>query len=203
MLKTLLLVYYEFFKVGLFSIGGGLATVPFLKEIAMRYDWFDLDMLSTMIAVAESTPGAIGVNMATYSGFVAGHSAGGLMAGLVGCVISTLGLISPAIIVITLVSKAYKKFRDNHLVQSGFYGVRPAVTGMIASAGLIIIQAAFLKGSIPAYTGIWTWVREFLGIVDYKAVILFAAAFIALRKIKVHPIWFIVTGGVLGAVFLM
>ena len=194
MLKTLIVLYYEFFKVGFFAVGGGLATIPFLREIAMSYDWFDINTLSTMIAIAESTPGAIGVNMATYAGFNAGHFAAGVGGAMVGAVISTLGLISPAIIVITIVSKAYKKFRDNRLVQNAFYGVRPAVMGMVASAGLILLQAALLKGEFAD-------IKSFFGAVDYKSLLLFAFTLVALRKVKVHPIVFIVIGGILGAVF--
>ena len=91
-LELLLLAFYEFFKTGLFALGGGLATIPFLTEMMNKYHWFTADMLTDMIAVSESTPGAIGINMATYTGY---H-----INGVLGGIVATLGLVAPSIIVI-------------------------------------------------------------------------------------------------------
>ena len=199
-LKTFLLLIYEFFKTGLFSIGGGLATVPFLREIAERYTWFTLDMLSDMIAVSESTPGAIGINMATYAGFSAGYSVGGLPTGILGGIIATLSLAAPSIIIILLVAKVYQKFKSNPLVANAFYTIRPAVTGMIAAVAVTLTASALLSGS-------FTWVvRDLIGLVSVKAVILFAVIAGAMfnKKLKkLHPIVFIVFAGICGAVFSM
>lgn len=199
---TFLLLFIEFFKIGFFSVGGGLATIPFLQQIANRYDWFDLSMLSDMIAVAESTPGPIGINMATYSGFQAGHQFG-LLGGVAGGIIATMGIVIPAIIVIALISKAYRKFKQNPLVESAFYGIRPVVTGMIASAALLLLQQGLLNGAVPAYTSFTQWVGDIFSIIDIKAVILFAVVFICLKKFKLHPVIFIVASGVIGAIFSM
>lgn len=199
---TFLTLFLEFFKIGLFAVGGGLATIPFLKELATSYDWFDLNLLSNMIAVAESTPGPIGINMATYAGFQAGHTYG-LLGGLLGGLTATMGIVVPAIIVITLVSKAYRKFKENPLVENAFYGIRPVVTGMIASAGLLLLQQGLLDGAMPEFSSFGKWISDLWSTIDFKAVILFIAVFVCIRKFKLHPIVFIAASGVLGAVFSM
>lgn len=199
---TFLILFLEFFKIGLFSVGGGLATIPFLQELAGKYDWFDLSLLSNMIAVAESTPGPIGINMATYSGFQAGHEYG-LVGGLFGGFIATMGIVIPAIIVITVISKAYRKFKENPLVENAFYGIRPVVTGMIASAGLLLLQQGLLDGSMPEFVSLGKWISDVWSMVDFKAVVLFAAVLVCVRRFKLHPIFFIVASGVIGAVFSM
>ncbi|MDY3030879.1 MAG: chromate transporter [Clostridia bacterium] len=198
---TFLILFLEFFKIGLFSVGGGLATIPFLQELASKYDWFDLSLLSNMIAVAESTPGPIGINMATYSGFQAGHTYG-LWGGLLGGFTATMGIVVPALLVITIISKAYKKFKENPLVESAFYGIRPVVTGMIASAGLLLLQQGLLDGAVPSFNGM-QWFAETAKLIDIKALILFAAVLICVRKFKLHPIIFIAASGVIGALLGM
>lgn len=197
-----LTVFLEFFKIGLFAVGGGLATIPFLKELAANYDWFDLGLLSNMIAVAESTPGPIGINMATYSGFQAGHEYG-VLGGLLGGLTATMGIVVPAIIVITLVSKVYRRFKENPLVENAFYGIRPVVTGMIASAGLLLLQQGLLDGAMPKFVSFGKWIRDVWSIVDLKAVILFIAVLVGIKKSKLHPIVFIAASGLVGAVFSM
>ena len=119
-------LFFEFFKAGLFAVGGGLATLPFLQDISARTGWFTTDQLADMIAVSECTPGPIGVNMATYAGF--------LVKGVPGAVTATLGLICPSVIVIIIVARILKKFQSNKYVQAAFYGLRPAPTGLIGAA---------------------------------------------------------------------
>ena len=199
-LKTFGLLVYEFFKTGLFSIGGGLATIPFLREMAVKYPWFSLNILSDMIAVSESTPGPIGVNMATYAGFNAGYSVGGLPAGILGSVIATLSLVAPSIIVILMLSGVYRKFKTNPLVANAFYAIRPAVTGMIAAVAVTLLEAALLVDSFTPSLG------ELVGLINVKAVILFVLMAVAMNikpLKKLHPIVFIVFAGVCGAVFSM
>ena len=123
-------LFFEFAKVGLFAVGGGLATIPFLQDMGARTGWFtDVD-LTTMIAVSESTPGPMGVNMATYVGFET--------AGPVGAVLATLGLITPSIIIIMVIAGFLQKFRQSRTVDAVFRGLRPASTALIASAGLSV-----------------------------------------------------------------
>ena len=122
----LIQLFYEFFKAGLFAVGGGLATLPFLQDISAKTGWFTLDQLADMIAISECTPGPIGVNMATYVGFST--------AGVPGALAATLGLIAPSIIVILIIAGFLKRFQDNRYVQAAFYGLRPASTGLIGAA---------------------------------------------------------------------
>ena len=131
-----LTLFLEFFKVGLFSVGGGLATIPFLSELATKYNWFDQKTLMDMIAVSQSTPGAIGINMATFAGFKA--------SGIIGGIIATLGLVTPSVIVIIIVAHFLNKFKESRTVESIFYGLRPAVAALIGSAGYEVFKVSIL-----------------------------------------------------------
>ena len=133
---TYLILFLEFFKIGLFAVGGGLATLPFLSELAGKYPWFDESMLGNMIAVSQSTPGPIGINMATYAGFNAGGVLGGLVA--------TIGIVTPSVIIILIVAHVLNKFKESKSVQSVFYALRPAVTGLIAVAGFGVFKISVL-----------------------------------------------------------
>ena len=131
-------LFWEFFKTGLFAVGGGLATLPFLQDMADRTGWFTHAQLADMLAVSESTPGPIGVNMATYVGFTTG--------GIGGALVATIGLVTPSVIVILIVAAFLNAFRDSKWVSAAFYGLRPASTGHIAAAGFSV--TIFLLASI-------------------------------------------------------
>lgn len=184
---TYLLLFYEFFKVGLFSIGGGMATIPFLMDLAETQPWFTPEQLTDMIAVAESTPGPIGINMSTFAGFRAGGVLGGILA--------TFSLVLPSVIVICIISKFMQKFRSSRLVDDAFYGLRPASAAMIAGAmSQVLILSLFhteLFGSAP-----WYEVLN-IGSIILFFVILLAAIFLK----KLHPIVFILAGAAAGIVF--
>ena len=140
----LLRLFYEFFKTGLFSVGGGMATIPFLQHMGEATGWFTNQELTTMIAVSESTPGPMGVNMATYVGFHIGSTSGmGGLGGIVGAVVATLGLITPSIIVILIIAGFLQKFRHSRTVEAVFSGLRPASTALIAAAGLSVAFSVF------------------------------------------------------------
>ena len=124
-------LYWEFFKTGLFAVGGGMATLPFLKDIGEKTGWYTYADLMNMLAVSESTPGPIGINMATYVGFTAG--------GPLGALVATLGEVTPSIIVILIIAALLKNFRDNKYVNNAFYGLRPASTGLIGAACVAVI----------------------------------------------------------------
>lgn len=177
---TLLLLFAEFFKTGLFAIGGGLVTVPYLYEMAYKYPWFTPQQLTDMIAISESTPGPIGVNMATFAGFNAG--------GISGAVIATLGLIMPSIIIILIVAKILAKFRENKFVNYAFYGIRPAVAGMILSAWFGLFKMCMIN---TGYTG----VMDFFML---KELIIFLCFVILNFKTKINPIFYIIIGAVVG-----
>ena len=177
---TLLLLFAEFFKTGLFAIGGGLVTVPYLYEMANKYPWFTPQQLTDMIAIAESTPGPIGVNMATFAGFNA--------EGIWGSLIATLGLITPSIVIILIVAKILTKFRQNKFVNYAFYGIRPAVAGMILSAWFGLFKMCLIN---EAHTGI---VDFFL----LKELIIFLFFVILNFRTKINPIFYIIMGAVVG-----
>ena len=187
----LLRLFFEFFKTGLFSVGGGMATIPFLYDISDRTGWFTHELLADMIAVSESTPGPIGVNMATYVGYVT--------AGPLGAVIATLGLITPAILVILLIARAMSAFRDNPLVEAGFYGLRPCSVGLIAAAGVLVLRISLLRTELYAQTG------SLSALFHWKAILLAALLLICTRYIKrlkdLHPVVFILASAVIGIVF--
>ena len=124
-------LFWEFFKTGLFAIGGGMATLPFLKDIGESTGWYTYGDLMNMLAVSESTPGPIGINMATYVGYTVG--------GVPGAVIATIGEVTPSIIVILIVAMMLKRFRDNRYVNQAFYGLRPASTGLIGAACVAVV----------------------------------------------------------------
>ncbi len=188
-------LFWEFFKTGLFAVGGGMATVPFLYDMADKTGWFTAEDLGNMIAVGESTPGPIGVNMATYVGFVTGALENGTPGALLGAIIATLGLITPSVIVILIVAAMLKAFKDSKYVKAAFYGLRPASTGLIAAAGLSVIWANLFIGE-PAFAAL-----------NWKGIIL-AAALVVLTNFvektkKLHPIVFILGAAVFGIIFKM
>ena len=181
----LLRLFYEFCKVGLFSVGGGLATIPFLSDLGTRTGWFTAGDLANMIAVSESTPGPMGVNMATYVGFTA--------AGVPGGVIATLGLVFPSIVVIFIISKFLQKFRRSKAVDAVFYGLRAASVALITAAMLQVAEIALLFHSDPV-SGL---VRVFY----WPAIALAAVVFVVSRYTplkKLHPICFILFSAAAG-----
>ena len=143
----LLWLFLEFFKVGLCAFGGGLATIPFLEELSQTRGWFTLDQLADMIAIAESTPGAIGINMSTYVGYLVGFESFGenVFMGFIGGVVATLGLISPSIIIILIICQFLKKFRDAKVVNWTFYGLRAASFGLICNAAYSILKLSIIN----------------------------------------------------------
>ncbi len=184
---------WEFFQTGLFAVGGGMATIPFLYDISDKTGWFTHQDLANMIAVGESTPGPIGVNMATYVGFVTGMKQGGIGHAILGAVIATLGLVLPSLIVILIVAAMLKRFKDSPLVQKAFYGLRPASTGLIAAAG-ISVAVANLFGS-AAFS------------INWKGWILAIVLWLLTNKVKqtkkLHPIVFIGASALVGILFSM
>ena len=176
-------LFYEFFKTGLFAIGGGLATLPFLNDMADRTGWFTRSQLADMLAVSESTPGPIGVNMATYVGYTTG--------GIPGALIATLGLITPSIVIILIVAAVLSAFRDSKYVNAAFYGLRPASTAMVAAADIGVVLLALLDTTAAG-----------LSIFRWREMILAAAILVLTRwmpKVKdLHPIVFIALGAVVG-----
>ena len=193
-------LFWEFFKTGLFAVGGGMATIPFLYDLSDKTGWFTHNDLANMIAVGESTPGPIGVNMATYVGYVTGMQQGGLAMAILGAVTATIGLITPSVIIILIVASILKSFRNNRHVESAFYGLRPASTGLIAAAGISVVLSNLFYGEAFA-------AGDILGAINYKgvllAVVLWLLTNVFKKTKKLHPIIFIGLSAVAGVVFSM
>ena len=181
-------LFFEFFKTGLFAVGGGLATIPFLRAMGSQFGWFDEKLLANMIAVGESTPGPIGVNMATYVGFTTAFNDYGIWGAILGGIITTVGLVLPSVIIILIIARILNLFRNNRFVERAFYAVRPAVTGMIASSALVMIKSGIFAKGTDSFYGL-----------DIKAAVIFALLLFFTNKIKLHPIFYIVIAGILGA----
>ena len=191
-MKLLLTLFFEFFKTGLFAVGGGMATLPFLYDMSARHpEWFSAAQLADMIAVSESTPGPIGVNMATYVGF--------RTAGVLGGIVSTLGLVTPSVIIILLIARMLRQFRENTYVDAAFYGLRPCSVGLIAAAGVLVVKIALFDFDAFALSG------SLSDLIDLKALILAAVLLVLTRAVratkKLHPIFFILGSALAGVVF--
>jgi chromate transporter len=168
---TCLLLFVEFFKIGLFAIGGGLVTVPFLFDLSDKYGWFSKTDLANMIAVSESTPGPIGVNMASFAGYNT--------EGIIGTIIATLGLVTPSVIIMIIIARMMQKYSCNIRVREILSGIRPAVLALILFAGLQIAKLAIV-GSVE---------------------ILFFVAMLAMMRLwRKSPVFYICVAAILGMV---
>jgi chromate transporter len=168
-----LALYWEFFKIGLFAVGGGLATVPFLYQLSYRTAWFAATDIVNMFAVAEVTPGPIGINMATFAGYN--------IAGAWGSLAATAGIVTPPLLIVILIAGVLQKFTDNKYVVCAFKGALAAVCALISVSVLQIVGAALD-----------------LQLLNIKALIFFIVLFLAIRKYKAHPFLYICLSAVAG-----
>lgn len=175
----LLELFLSFFKIGLFAVGGGLATLPFLYELANTQDWISVADISNLIAISESTPGPLGVNMATYVGF--------LQSGPIGAVVASVGLVVPSIIIIVIIAGFLNKFKSSKIVQNVFYGLRAASCALIAAAGCGVARLAFFGEKITDFF--------------WQGAILAVLLYFAIKKLKWHPVAFIAISAVIGIIF--
>ena len=192
MIKTILLLIFEFMKTGLMAVGGGMACIRFLQDMIAKYGWLTGEELANIIAVAESTPGPIGVNAATYVGYSV-LSPYGAVWGVLGGIISTLSLISPQIVVIIFVAKGLEKYRRSKLVNDAFGALRPAAAGLVAAAGWSVIRSSLSFSLAPFH-------------VDVVSLVLYGAlvTLMLLPKLKkIHPVLFLTAGGLIGAVLCL
>ncbi|MEG0091351.1 MAG: chromate transporter [Oscillospiraceae bacterium] len=180
-----LTLYLEFFKIGILAFGGGLTSIPFLQDLSVKYSWYTLQQLVDFIAISESTPGPIAINMATFAGFEAG--------GIMGSIAATAGIITPSIIIVSIIAKFLDKFRDSKSVNNILYGLRPCVLALISFAVLGLAKVTFFKAGVcPA---------NFFSAIDLKAVGIFGVVLLLtnIKKLKkLHPIVFLSLGAALG-----
>ena len=182
---TYLLLFFEFFKVGLFAVGGGYSTLPFLQKMIEQYPaWFGTLQLADIAAIAEATPGPVGVNAATFAGYSA--------AGIPGALLATFALVLPPFILVGLIARVLERYRQNQLVCVLFSTLRPAVTGLIAAAAWSIVQAVLVVGNLSG--GLWQ-------ALSWENIALFAVLlgllFVPKLK-KIHPVFFFLAGGIAG-----
>lgn len=184
---SLIKLYFEFFKIGLFSIGGGLATLPFLQKLVDKYEWLTSSELVNMIAISESTPGAIGINTATFVGYEA--------AGVFGGIITTLGIITPSIIIIVIIAHYFSQFNQKPVVVGAFNGIRPAVAGLIASVGFSVLKLSVLD------TEILNTSFSLIDLINVKEAVLFIIMMYLISKYKKNPITYLALSAVIGIIF--
>ncbi|MBR5713476.1 MAG: chromate transporter [Clostridia bacterium] len=189
-----LTLIYEFLQIGLFAAGGGLATLPFLNALADKYPWLTADMINQMVALSESTPGPLGINMATYAGYMAGYSTfGSPLMGVTTAFTATVSLVTPSFIVIMIVAKVIDRYKNSKAVNNAFSGLRPAVAGLIAAAAWTVIKPLLFDFKAA----------DVSGFLKLPEIILFAALMIItnLKKFKkLHPLVFIALAAAAGII---
>ncbi|MDN5276427.1 MAG: chromate transporter [Clostridiales bacterium] len=191
MYKLYLELLVTFFKIGLFTIGGGYAMIPLIQQEIVNHGWLTFKETIDVIAISEMTPGPFAINAATFVGVKTGS--------IPGATFATVGVVLPSFIIVTLVAKYSARFKDQPLLQYALYGLRPAVIGLIASAAFLIARTTFFmtpNGSVCIFADI----RNVLKMVNWRAVLIFVVAIIASLKYKIHPILLIVLSGVLGVI---
>ncbi|WP_296971760.1 chromate transporter [Tepidanaerobacter sp. EBM-38] len=181
-------LFLSFMKIGLFSFGGGYAMIPLIQKEIESHGWLSASQFVDIIAIAEMTPGPIAVNSATFVGYKA--------AGIVGGLIATIGVATPSLVLILIVSRYFFKFQDHPVNKMIFYGIRPVIVGLIFSAAVFVAQTAFLKES--TVLNLSYMLENFLYIINFKGVLIFAISLICLVKFKINPILMIVISGILG-----
>ena len=175
-------LFWSFFQIGLFSIGGGYAAMPLIQnQVVDLHPWLTMTQFADIITIAEMTPGPIAINSATFVGIQ--------VAGLPGAIIATLGCVLPSCVIVLTLAYIYYRFRGLNIVQGILAGLRPAVIAMIASAGIsLLILAVYGQRTLPAD----------LTSVDIIAVVIFLAGFVTLRRWKLNPLWVMAGCGAAG-----
>ncbi len=183
-LYTSWLLWMEFFKTGMFAVGGGLAAIPFLSEIGRKYGWYSQQQLINMIGISESTPGPLGVNMATFTGYN--------VMGVVGAAIATLGLAAPSVIIMVMLGRFMEKNSQSTLVQRAFLGLRPAVCAMVSAAFVSLAGVTLLQPAAGAP----------FGVVPFLPTLLIFAVIFALINVSklenLHPVVILSAAAVAG-----
>ena len=166
-------IFFEFFKIGLFTFGGGYAMIPLIeKEIVNKYQWLTTQQFIDLVAIAEMTPGPFAVNSATFVGYK--------VARFWGAAAATLGVVLPSFLIILLISTVFFSFKDNNIVQAAFKGLRPAVLSLI-------IVAALTVGKVSIY--------------DAKSVVVVIFVVAAVWFFKINPILALIISGTAGIIF--
>lgn len=186
-MATLLELYWSFFQIGAFSVGGGLASLPLIQQqIVELHGWMTLTDFANIVTIAEMTPGPIALNSATFVGIQ--------VAGIPGAIVATLGSITPSCVLVLTIAYFFFKYNDLKIVQGVLGGLRPAVVALIASAGLSMLSMALFQVSRLDFST-FTQVQ-----VDYVAAVLFIGALIAIRKFACPPVVAMLSSGIVGLI---
>ncbi|MCR5386981.1 MAG: chromate transporter [Treponema sp.] len=188
---SLLELFFIFFYIGTFTIGGGLVAISMMKQLIVDRGLMDAETFVNMVAVSESTPGPIGINMATYIG--------NKFYGIPGGIVTTAGQVLPSLICILIIAKLFAKFHEKPVVNSAFLTLRPATAGLVLIATLQILEVALFNVPITFSALSSTPVIE---IFRWKSMIVYGISLILLYKFKVHPLWLVLIGAVFGILFL-
>lgn len=185
-------LFLKFFKIGLFSFGGGYAMIPLIEREITSNQWMNPDEFGNIIAIAEMTPGPIAVNTATFVGYK--------VLGILGGVVATLGVAMPSILIILIVADFFFKFLKHPLNEALFYVLRPTIAALILSAAFFVAETSLLSSDWTVYAmgDLWQHSKE---IINFKGVLIFAINLLAIAKFKLHPIFTIVCSGALGILF--
>lgn len=179
-LGILLILFFVFFKIGMFSFGGGYAILPLIQaDVVDLHKWVNVQQFTDIVAISQVTPGPISLNAATYVGYLIGNKAGFWDAFIMGTA-ATLGLILPSVIIMTIFSKFYLKFQDNKYMDNAFAGLKIVVVGLILAAAIMLID----KNNF----------------IDWKSVVIFIISVILVLKWKVNPILLTVIAGIAGII---
>lgn len=177
-------LFWEFFKIGAFTFGGGYATIPFIQQIVTKHGWMTLEELIDFIAVAESTPGAFAINISTYIGSEVG--------GLLGSLISVFAVVLPCYVVIVTVAKVYNKFKESYMVKGLMFGLKSTVVGLIAATVLSVAHEVFFPDGLS--------LNVFTTPAFYVSLVIFALSLFLLIFKKINPIIIIGISAVLGII---
>ena len=187
-MSALFQLFITFCYVGLFTIGGGMATIPLLEEVCVSNHWTTIEEFYQMVAISESTPGPIGINIATYVGFTT--------QGVLGGIVASIGLITPPFIIMMVVIRLLNKFRKTPIVRALFVGLRAATVGLVLTSFLSIIEITLVD------TSLYTTFDKFYQIFNWKACLIFVGIAFLYFKFKKHPLLYIGLGAIAGILFL-
>lgn len=185
---TLLQLMITFFYVGLFTIGGGLVAITLMYGPVVEGGLISSEQFYNMVAISESTPGPIGINMATYIGFE--------LYGVLGAIATTVATVLPSLIIIILIAKFFSRFQEKPLVKAAFSGLRPATSGMVMVAMVQVFVIAILNVPLFEETG------KLFQILDLPATLFYLVACLVLFKTKLSPIAVIAAGAIFGILVL-
>ena len=182
-MNILIKLFYEFMIVGLFAIGGGMSALPLIERVVVSNGWLTVERFYQMVAIAESTPGPIGINVATYVGYT--------QAGIIGSIVASLATVFLPFVFLMIIIRGIYKYYKTKEVQAIFTALRATILGLILTAAYNISLIAVITSNPASFFGI-----------DYRAIIILAVILYAFVKYKKHPLLYIAAGAILGIIFL-